>query len=426
MHIQPHTPQPKPQRRMLTYTILTGAMLTLFGVLCVERPSQGGPRQVEPKPLASMPAPRAPEPPEPIVVAPVAAPAVVVAARPQVELVFALDTTSSMTGLIEGAKQKIWSLASFVAQGQPTPELRVGLVGFRDIGDAYVTKVYDLDGDLDRVYRRLRSFRAEGGGDTPEHVARALDESVRKMSWSQAASVVKVIYLVGDAPPHTDYDDGYSLARAARAAKTKGIAVHSIQCGSDGDTETAWRRVAALGGGQFMAIRQDGGMHEERSRYDEELAKLHDALAETTIAYGVAGVAAVAASAEAKAAPVAVKAARAEYLARNKSAVAGNGDLVKSVASGSVKLAEISERELPAEMRDMDKAAQAALVGRKQKQREEITRRIDELGRLRRCELDSKRAAAKKAGAADGFDAVAKRSLKQSVSDNALSGLELQ
>ena len=48
------------------------------------------------------------------------------ALRPRVELVFALDTTSSMSGLIEGAKQKIWSIASFVAQGQPTPDLRVG------------------------------------------------------------------------------------------------------------------------------------------------------------------------------------------------------------------------------------------------------------------------------------------------------------
>jgi Mg-chelatase subunit ChlD len=52
--------------------------------------------------------------------------------RPRVELVFALDTTSSMSGLIEGAKRKIWSLASFVAQGQPTPDLRVGLVAYRE------------------------------------------------------------------------------------------------------------------------------------------------------------------------------------------------------------------------------------------------------------------------------------------------------
>ncbi|HEX4404123.1 MAG TPA: VWA domain-containing protein, partial [Polyangia bacterium] len=89
------------------------------------------------------------------------------AARPKVDLVFALDTTGSMSGLIEGAKMKIWSIASFVARAQPTPDVRVGLVAYRDVGDAYVTRVYDLDADLDRVYRRLLSFNADGGGDTP-------------------------------------------------------------------------------------------------------------------------------------------------------------------------------------------------------------------------------------------------------------------
>jgi len=191
----PATKTPRPPRRFVTYTILGGAVLTLLAVLSVQRQSRavvphGGPMTVAPKP-------RAPETPDPPAQTPVAA------ARPRVELVFALDTTGSMSGLIEGAKKKIWSLASFVAQGQPTPDLRVGLIAYRDIGDAYVTKVFDLDSDLDRVYRRLRGFHADGGGDGPEHVARALHESVHKMSWSQEQAVVKVIYLVGDAPPHT-------------------------------------------------------------------------------------------------------------------------------------------------------------------------------------------------------------------------------
>src|SRR4051794_24266330 len=58
---------------------------------------------------------------------------------PRVELVFALDTTGSMSGLIDGAKRKIWSIAQFIAQGQPKPDVRIGLVAYRDIGDAYVT-----------------------------------------------------------------------------------------------------------------------------------------------------------------------------------------------------------------------------------------------------------------------------------------------
>jgi len=53
------------------------------------------------------------------------------------------------------------------ATGQPTPELRVGLVAYRDNGDTYVTKVTDLTADLDKVYARLSSFSADGAATSP-------------------------------------------------------------------------------------------------------------------------------------------------------------------------------------------------------------------------------------------------------------------
>jgi hypothetical protein len=416
--------RPRRPRRIVSYAILGGALLTVFGVLAAERQSRGGPRPGTTPPgpgaVVVVPPARAADPPEPIIEFP-ATPA---AQRPRVELVFALDTTSSMTNLIEGAKRKIWSLASFVAQGQPTPDLRVGLVAYRDVGDAYVTKVFDLDGDLDRVYRRLRSFRAEGGGDTPEHVSRALDESVHKMSWSQAPEVVKVIYLVGDAPPHTDYADGYDYGRAARAAAAKGIQLHTIQCGTDPETAVVWRRIASLGKGQFLAIQQDGGMHEEHTRYDDELAALHDKLAATAIAYGLEGATAAEEAKEAEKAPVAIKAARAGFMARHGKAVGGRGDLVESIGSGAVKLDDV-QKDLPPAMQAMDKKAQAEVIASKQKERDTLTRRIDELSRLRKTELDRNEAAAAKAGAPAGFDTAAKSALKKSVSDNPASGLSL-
>ena len=329
-----------------------------------------------------------------------------------------------MSGLIEGAKQKIWSIASFVAQGQPTPDLRVGLIGYRDIGDEYVTKVYDLDQDLDRVYRRLRGFRAEGGGDTPEHVARALDESVRKMSWSQAQEVVKVIYLVGDAAPHTDYQDGYDYARSARLAAKKGIALHTIECGNDHETEAVWRKIASLGGGQFMAIHQDGGMMAEHSRWDDELARLHDKLGRTAIGYGAAAPAAAAAIATPKPRPRRSRRRAPRSWPTAARAIAGKGDLVDAIAKGEAKLADV-QAELPAEMRAMDKDAQAAVIANKQKERQAINARIGELSKLRRKELDAREEAAARSGAAEGFDVAAKKALKKSVSDNALSGLKL-
>src|SRR5437588_7435076 len=105
------------------------------------------------------------------------------AERPEVEVVFCLDTTGSMGGLISAAKQKIWAISNQIARGQPTPRVKLGLVAFRDRGDAYVTKVFDLTDDLDAIHGHLMSFQAQGGGDFPESVNQALNESVTKITW---------------------------------------------------------------------------------------------------------------------------------------------------------------------------------------------------------------------------------------------------
>src|SRR5512140_2961024 len=88
--------------------------------------------------------------------------------KPRIEVCFVLDTTGSMGGLIEGAKQKIWSIANEMISAKPTPEIRIGLVPYRDRGDEYVTKTFDLTNDIDAVYATLRTFQAAGGGDEPE------------------------------------------------------------------------------------------------------------------------------------------------------------------------------------------------------------------------------------------------------------------
>src|SRR5262245_15962877 len=55
----------------------------------------------------------------------------------RVEVVFVLDTTGSMEGLIAAAKEKIWSIATTLSNANSAPEIRMGLVAYRDRGDAY-------------------------------------------------------------------------------------------------------------------------------------------------------------------------------------------------------------------------------------------------------------------------------------------------
>jgi hypothetical protein len=89
-----------------------------------------------------------------------------------------------MSGLIDAAKEKIWSIATTMSAAQPTPEIRIGLVGYRDRGDTYVTRIVNLSSDLDSVYAALMDFR---------RTAVVMAESVNKalyvpyqMAWSEA------------------------------------------------------------------------------------------------------------------------------------------------------------------------------------------------------------------------------------------------
>src|SRR5438128_2214755 len=176
--------------------------------------------------------------------------------RPRMEVCFVLDTTGSMSGLIEGAKQKIWSIANEMISAKPTPDLRLGLVAFRDRGDEYVTKIFDLTNDIDAIYGQLQTLRAAGGGDTPESVNEALDEAVRRVSWSDDRRVLKIIFLVGDAPPHMDYADGPKYSEVCKAAVKKDLIINTVQCGAMPETTPVWKEIAQLSEGSYAAIAQ--------------------------------------------------------------------------------------------------------------------------------------------------------------------------
>ncbi len=113
--------------------------------------------------------------------------------KARIEVVFVLDTTGSMSGLIQAAKEKIWSIASTMASAQSAPEIKMGLVAYRDRGDDYVTRVVDLSSDLDSMYATLMDFKAGGGGDGPESVNQALYDAVHKISWSKDQDTYKVV-----------------------------------------------------------------------------------------------------------------------------------------------------------------------------------------------------------------------------------------
>ena len=168
------------------------------------------------------------------------------AAKPVVEVAFVLDTTGSMGPLIEGAKRKIWSIATAIVDTNPDAEIRMGLVAYRDIGDEYVTKTFNLTTDIQDLYANLLELRARGGGDWPESVNEALHVGVTKLSWTQGAEICRIMFLVGDAPPHMDYAQDIKYPEVMRMARERDIIVNAVQAGGARDTERVWREIAQL------------------------------------------------------------------------------------------------------------------------------------------------------------------------------------
>ena len=330
--------------------------------------------------------------------------------RPVVDVVFVLDTTGSMSGLIETARQKIWSIAKTMASAQPTPQIRIGLVGYRDRGDTYVTKRVDLSSDLDSVYAALMDFQADGGGDGPESVNQALDEAVHRMSWSQSNQAYQVIFLVGDAPPHMDYPDEVQFPAILSAAANLGIVVNTIQCGDLAETTPSWTQIAELGNGSFFAVEQAGSAVVMASPYDEEIATLAAKLDDTRLYYG---------SAEEKE-QMSAKVDAAKKLQEGASTISlasrgafnsaaggaenflGEKELVDAVVSGEVSLDELDRDQLPEAIKPMAPAAQVAYIRELAKERNELQGRVRELSEARSDFLKQKVEEA--GGAKDSLD----------------------
>ena len=304
----------------------------------------------------------------------------------RIDVAFCLDTTGSMSGLIEGAKQKIWTIVNTVAAAKPKPVLRIALVAYRDQGDDYVTRVIPFTSDLEAMYTQLRAFSAGGGGDEPEHVNRALQEAVGQLQWSKTPGALKVLYLVGDAPPHLDYRDGYDYRKASRQAAGSGIIINTIQCGQTSSTGEIWKEIARLAEGKYAAIDQSGGMIAINSPYDRELTRLSSELNKTYVAYGDSGAAAQKAQETNDFAAASLGATTSAERAVSKSSGLYKNeswDLVDAVNTKTVALDKMKPADMPAELRGKPVAQQRAYLEEQGKKRSRLQQQIQTLSAKR-------------------------------------------
>jgi hypothetical protein len=230
-----------------------------------------------------------------------------------------------------------------------------------------------LSEDVQGLYGKLVRLEAAGGDDTPESVNEALNVAVNKLQWSADDRVKRIVFLVGDAPPHMDYPQEKQYPEIVRDAKRRGIIVNAVQAGDMYETTGIWQEIAQKGGGRFMAIPQDGGeVSIIITPYDNDILHMQGEIDRTVVPYGAEPKKAElkAKIREKAAAPASTQIENSEYYSKRtakREVVTGGGDLISDFANKELELDKVKSADLPEELQALDR-----------KQQEEwITKRAD-------------------------------------------------
>jgi hypothetical protein len=176
-----------------------------------------------------------------------------------VEVSFLLDATGSMADEIEQLKANLTSVADRLGGLDGVASVRFAMTAYRDRGDEFVTRSTDLTGDLGRFREELAALVADGGGDYPEAVSEGLAEAVGTTSWSDDPDAVKLVFLVGDAPPQR-HPDGARYTDAQRRAAAAGITILPIAANElDATGEFVFRQLALATLGRFVFLTYGAG-----------------------------------------------------------------------------------------------------------------------------------------------------------------------
>lgn len=337
---------------------------------------------------------------------------------PRIDMVIALDTSGSMSGLINAARQKLWDIVNEAARAKPAPVLRVGLVTFGSSGsekDGYVIVQSPLTTDLDAIYEKLFALRTSGG---TEYVGRAVHRSLHEMDWHRGRQTLRQIFVAGN--ESADQDRRVRAATAVRNARKRGIFVNAIFCGSErSGVARSWQAVARGGRGVFAAIDHNHGTVMVATPYDAKINALSAKLNRTYVAYGRKGRAARANQARQDKNALRTHSAAAASRAKAKASAvyrADNWDLVDARRAG--KLAKIKKEELPAVMQAMSVPERKAYLDKKEKERKQLKAQIRELSKKRDTYAAAEKA---KQGKSEGaaFDHAVKRAIRvQAASQN--------
>ncbi len=183
-----------------------------------------------------------------------------VAGSVPLDIVFLLDATGSMADEIDQLKATIDSVASRIDELPGAPDVRIGMTLYRDEGDSFLNRTFDLTADIEAFAEALAAVVADGGGDYPEALDEALAAALAEPSWRAPADAVQLVFLVADAPPQVGRDVQTPYTASMLDAARRGIKILPVSSsGTDDQAELVFRQLAQFTGGRYVFLTYGAG-----------------------------------------------------------------------------------------------------------------------------------------------------------------------
>ena len=197
---------------------------------------------------------------------------------PVVQIAVLLDTSGSMSGLIEQAKTQLWKLVNeFITAKQDgkTPVVQVALYEYGKSSlraeENWIRQIQPLTRDLDKISEELFALTTNGGD---EYCGAVIQRATKDLAWDANPKVYKAVFIAGNEP----FTQGpVDSKKSCQEAIAKGIIVNTIHCGSESQGIAGnWNQGALLADGKYLVIDQNQAIVHIEAPQDKENVKLNE------------------------------------------------------------------------------------------------------------------------------------------------------
>jgi hypothetical protein len=217
-------------------------------------------------------------------------PEVHVSSAHSIQVALLLDTSGSMSGLIEQAKSQLWKILNELSRmkknGDP-PTLEIALYEYGNPSRGrQADEIHQLSGfttDMDLISEKLFSLTTNGG---EEYCGAVIQASLDQLAWKRNDGM-RIIYIAGNEP---FTQGGVDYRKACSNALQQDVIVNTIYCGEcETGIREAWQAGARAGGGEYLCIDHNEETVFIETPFDDEINRLNGQLNDTYIPVGAAG-----------------------------------------------------------------------------------------------------------------------------------------